>query len=323
VSSYGPPPARALVSSKPPSNVDTTLSDADHAKLVRRRWTRGIAVVLFCFLAGAGIAAGVAWKTGQLAPVEAPTLDFTALRANEALKREQFTEPPGNNVRDITNEGFRIWPNAPKLVEVRERAAAVLVQQALGRRFSGDVVEALRLAKTARELDPHNASAQHLVETYEAELATPFPTSLPQPTGSAAGGKPPPATSQALAYRVILDASAPRPRLGQPVEFVARISTGAGAAPRGKPESPTLEIQGPGLGGGVKITTLPDAAGAQHATYTFLEAGRYEVVFTTRVDGVSLRASRVVTSGEEARAPATATPTAIPTPTTSGSVTWL
>jgi serine/threonine-protein kinase len=321
-----PPPARiAPPPSKPPSGVDTTLSDEDHARLVRRRWTRGFALILLCFVAGAGIAAGLAWKMGKLEPAaQTSSVDETVHRANEALKKDHFVEPPGDNVRDITDEGLKRWPGNDRLLEIRERAANDLVQQALARRFSGDVVEALRFAKMARELDPGNASAQHLVETYEAELATPFPSNLPAPPQPGVSGKTP--APQVLAYRVILEPSVPRPRVGQPVEFVARISTGTGAPPRGKPESPTIEIDGPGLGNGVKISTIGDASGAQRATYTFLDAGKYEITFTTKVDGVSLRANRTIVSGEAPQVPATApttSPTLAPVPTTSGSVKWL
>jgi serine/threonine-protein kinase len=317
-------PRAAALPSKPPSGVDTTLSDEDHARLVRRRWTRGIAIILLCFVAGAGIAAGVAWKMGQIGPVEQPTsgLDETVQRANRALRQDRFVEPPGDNVKDITDEGLRKWPGENALLEVRERAATELVQQALAKRFSGDVVESLRLAKMARDLDPGNATAQNLIEQYEAELATPFPSSTPaSPSASAAGKTYVPA--QVMAYRVILDASTLRPRVGQPVEFVARISTGSGGAPRGKPENPTLEIDGPGLGDGVKVQTIADAANAQRASYTFQDGGKYEVTFSTRVDGVALRATRTILVGEPAPPPMPTGTTPNLVPSASGSVKWL
>ena len=58
----------------------------------------------------------------------------------------------------------------------------------------------------------------------------------------------------------------------------------------------------------------------QRGGYTFLEAGRYEVTFSTRVDGVSLRASRAIVVGDpQQQAPPNIPPTA---PSGSG-VKWL
>src|SRR5690606_3292837 len=66
--------------------------------------------------------------------------------------------------------------------------------QAITQRSAGDVLEALKLAKVAHELDPHDASAKRLVEQYEGEIANFSPSAAP--TLQKPPERPPPSTTK-------------------------------------------------------------------------------------------------------------------------------
>jgi hypothetical protein len=247
------------------------------------------------------------------------------------MYKHRFVAPAGDNVRDITDEGLKKWPNDPRLLDIRMRSANELVTQATVQRSAGDIVEALRLARAAHELDPNDASAKRLVDQYDGELAaftTPTATPLvkPPPSVAATNGRPvqpasAPASSSAVsAYKVLLDANVGAPHVGQTVEFTARV-----APTKGTFEGASFVITGPGLGGGATMPAQSPAAGVFKASFAFLEAGRFDVTFTTQADGKPLRAARSLTAGDapapKPHEPAKPPPSPAPAPT--GSVKWM
>jgi eukaryotic-like serine/threonine-protein kinase len=299
------------------------------------RKSRSILFVVLCFVLGAGIASGLAWKMGKLGGSEVDDERYVS-RATDAMYKNRFAAPPGDNVRDITDEGLKKWPNHHRLLDIRMRAANELVSQAMTQRASGDIMEALRLARVAHDLDPNDASAKRLVEQYETEVAS-FTTPTAPPLGktppalpltatgkgpagpvvppSASGGTGPAAP---VAYKVILDASVGQPRLGQTVEFTARL-----APAKGNFESPVFAISGPGLGAGVTMPAQSPSPGVFKASYVFMEPGHFDVAFSTLADGKPLRAGRSLTAGESPKPPP---PDPAPKPTTpppAGSVKWM
>lgn len=321
-----PPPAP---SSRPlaPHATSNTVDGAT-------RPSRGIMFVLFCFVLGVIIAAGWAYRAGKLGTDDEER--FVA-RATDAMFKNRFVTPPGDNVRDITDEGLKRWPNHHRLLDVRMRAANELTQQAMTQRSAGDIAEALRLARAAHELDPNDASAKRLVDQYESELgsfATPTAPPLakppPPPTPAAHSGRPAPspavspappgpatAAPAATAYKVLLETSVTQARLGQTVEIVARV-----APPKGDFESPTFVITGPGLGGGARMAAQNPSPGVFRGSFAFLEAGRFEIAFVTQIDGKPLRAARAIGAGDAPAPrpdPGPATPPTAPT----GSVKWM
>jgi hypothetical protein len=106
--------------------------------------------------------------------------------------------------------------------------------------------------------------------------------------------------------------------VGQPVELVGRV-----AQAKGKPEAGEFTITGPGLAG----VRLPanEENGLFRAGYTFFEAGKFDVVFTVKVDGAVIRASRTIAPGDGTAptAPPPTTNTTAPPPPPSSSVKWL
>jgi serine/threonine-protein kinase len=322
VTEYGSPvpparePSRPSYPSRPsrPPEVDTTLGDAEPASRGRFRTA---ALVALCFLLGVLVAAVAAYKMGRAGP-DAGREELVS-RTQDALGRRHFVEPPGDNVRDLSAEGLRRWPGDSRLVQARARAAEELVGQASAAK--GD--EALRLARLARDLDPANAQAKKLVSELEEGSPTPPTSSSAPPTvpplrgtttaPTGAGTVAPPAGPA----KVTLDVTNPKPRVGQPIELVAKVTSPSKA----KATEAEFTITGPGLAG-VRLPANEDG-GLFRAGYTFFEAGKFDVVFTAKVDGASVRTSRVVTPGDGATVtpPPPASTTAPPPP--SSSVKWL
>ncbi|AKU94200.1 serine/threonine protein kinase [Labilithrix luteola] len=291
------------------------------------RRTRAVLFVVLCFVLGAGLAAVIAWRMGRLGTDDGATEDRYVARATEAMFKNRFVEPPGENVRDITSEGLKRWPNAPRLLDVRMRAANELVTQAIAQRAAGDVAEALRIAKSAHELDPNDASSKRLVDQYEGELANFAASSAPplKPAPPVNGKVPSVAASPVVpvngAYKVLLDLNIAQPRIGQTVEFTARI-----APAKGTFEEPVFIITGPGIAG-VRMPAQAVQPGVYKGAYAFLEGGKFEIVFSTQADHKPLRATRSLVAGDApapkppAEAPAPTTPPAAPAPTPS--VKWM
>jgi len=335
---------RLPVSDAPPSapstaprstRRSTTLESADEP-----RPSKGLAFVVLCFVLGAAIAAGWAWKMGKLGGTADVDDEAYVSRATDAMYKHRFVAPAGENVRDITDEGLKKWPNDHRLLDIRMRAASELVSQATAQRSAGDIVEALRLARAAHDLDPNDASAKRLVDQYDAELAafttpTAPPLNKPPVVPSATGkpvvpaglppGPPAPPASAAAAYKVILEANVVTPRLGQTVELTARVAPTKGAF-----DGASFMITGPGLGGGATMPAQSPSPGVFKASYAFLEAGRFEVTFTTQADGKPLKAARSLTAGEAPAPPTPKLPDPGPKPSPSppgpaptGSVKWM
>ena len=330
-----PPPA-AVEDSEPPSRragaaAKKAVTKIEEAQPKPRG--RGILFVVLCFVLGMALAAGWAWKMGKLGGGTEGDDERYVVRATDAMYKNRFVTPPGDNVRDITDEGLKKWPNDHRLLDVRMRAANELVSQAMVQRTAGDIVEALRLARAAHELDPADASAKRLVDQYDAELAafttptapplgkTSASPSAPLPTGKTtvpvvvppASAAPAPATP----FKIILEANVGQPRLGQTVEFTARIAPSKGAF-----ENASFSITGPGLGGGVTMTAQSPSQGVFKASYAFLEGGRFDVTFATQADGKPLKAGRALVAGESAPKPPDPGPKPV-APAPSSSVKWM
>lgn len=320
-----PEPSSPGLQPKPPSAVDTTLSDAESALLRRRARSRAVVIILLCFAVSVFATAGVLYRMGWLGPeTAANTLDAQVARADEAMRHKRWDSPAGDNVRDLTDEGLARWPHDARLLDIRERAADELVKEAVGRKFEGDLPGALHLARLANQLDPTDTTAQHLVEEYQ-HVDKPPPPDTPKPNTNDAstspihsGPKPPgpgPGPTLAPTAKVSIDAAPAHPRVGQPVAFTAKVTNAAGAAPKVL-EDVHFKLNGPGLTPDTRLTPIGDAPGTYRSAFTFFEAGKYELTFEARVDGVLIRTVRQVVAGDD-------TPGPNPPPPPSSSGKWL
>jgi hypothetical protein len=121
--------------------------------------------------------------------------------------------------------------------------------------------------------------------------------------------------------RLSLDASSTRPGLGQPVDFIARLASSSGTAPRIEGEH--FHIAGPGLTGGTELPAPDDGSGAYRTTFTFLQAGRFDVQFIARIDGAPTTATRAVFVAAPAAAPRPPPAATPPLPPPGSSAKWL
>ena len=300
------PSQRALPThppSKPTSSADITLGDDDDVKLPGRG--RAVIVILVCFFIGVTGAVGIAYKLGLIgAGVGAQVSLQTYIdKANDAILHHRWDAPPGDNVRDVTNDGLSQFPNNAELLEVRGLACDEIVKNAKKRKTEGDIAEALRLAKLAHELDPTDADASDLARTYQQVLddATSIAplSSVGSPSSSGRAG-----AIVATSFSAVVDATNSAPRVGQPVEFVARVFASPPNTARAKIDGPTFVIAGAHLAG------VSDESGAFHATYTFDRAGKYEIQFDAKANTAGVRATRSITVGPaDGRQQPTAQPT--------------
>ncbi len=300
----------------------TRPGDARGARGTPRRLWRALAIVVACFLVGALGTAGIAGRTGWPGArhVLAPNLAEVVARSNDALLHGRWDSPGGDNVRDLTKDGLSRWANEPQLLRIRALACNDIVKAARARRDEGNVSEALRLAKLAYQLDPSDDVAQRFAAEMESQAQAPPTDSVPPLASSRA----PTLTSAALvAARATIDASNPKPGVGQPIDFSARVLSASGPMPRAKIEGATFRISGLGIAPGTKLDAVDDGSGVWRASFTFLQGGRFEVTFVARADGASVRAVRVVQVGSdsEAKAPPPAPSGDAPAPASSAK--WL
>jgi serine/threonine-protein kinase len=150
----------------------------------------------------------------------------------------------------------------------------------------------------------------------------------PEPTTSAtsvssipplATGKP---SAGATASRATVDVSSARPAIGQPVDLVGHLLGG-----HAKVDGAHFHISGPGIAPGTDVSAVDDGTGAYHASFTFMQAGRFEVDFVAHADGALTRAARLLVVGDgrsasPAAAPTDAQPTT-PAPAATPSSKWM
>ena len=335
---YTPPSPDAILRTpsspevmRTPSSPHVTTPPPQPAEPAPR--SRGLLLVAGFFLVGVGLAGGWAYKTGKIGPAdEAVEEERLVARATDAMFKNRFDAPPGENVKDLTDEGLRRWPGDRKLLDLRVRTANELISQAIAQRSTNDVHEALRLVRLALVLDPDDAAAKRLASQYEAELASfsasaapplkppPLATVAPLPGGSKRPNPPPAASSAQPAaaqveYKALVDVSVATPRLGQTVEITAKVMP-----PKGDFADPGFTIVGPGVPGGVRLPAITTAAGVFKASYAFLEPGKFDVQFLTQAEGNKVvTAKRTVVASSDVPPAPSAPPSAAPT----ASVKWM
>ena len=123
-----------------------------------------------------------------------------------------------------------------------------------------------------------------------------------------ATGKP---SAGATASRATVDVSSARPGIGQPVDLVGHLLGGAHA----RVDGAHFHISGPGIAPGTDLSAVDDGTGAFHASFTFMQAGRFEVDFAARADGAQTRAARLLVVGDGKTASPAGTSTDVQPPT--------
>lgn len=255
------------------------------------------AIVFLCFLAGAVGSVFLAKRFGVVGgEVDDKSVDKYVERANLALMEERWNAPPGNNVVEITDEGLLRWPNDPKLIDVRRRAARELVQDAGAQLYQGNVAQATRLLQIAKQLDPANLDVQPMLDKLAATDAAAPPVKVdagvaPRPTFTGTGGG---TVVVPVPARAAIESNPPKPHPGQAVEIVVRVFGPNNTAPKTAPTDVIVTVGGPNVPAGTRIPVIADGTGVVRGGLTFFEAGRYDVSFSGKVDGVPVKAASVL-----------------------------
>jgi serine/threonine-protein kinase len=316
LSKYKPPTDPRPVDDVPPSSEEP-ISEIPGVGSERNRRVRMIAIVILCFLVGATGSVFLAKHFGVVgAESDDKLVDKEVERANRAIIEERWNSPPGDNVVDITDEGLRKWPNDPKLVEVRKHAARELVEGAGAKLYQGDAATATRLLLIAKQLDPSNADVQPMLDRAAAGTDAGVP-----PAKADAGAGPRPTTTvantgtagfvPAVAPRATIETNPPKPHPGQAVEIVVKLFGPNNTAPKTAPGDSIVTVTGPNVPAGTRIPVIPDGTNVVRGGLTFFEAGRYDIAFSGKVDGVAVKATgSVVVAAAAAPGPPDAAPTA-------------
>jgi len=327
------PVSRTVAFASSPTSVDFA-ADAIRS---RRAWAHPRTLAVAGIVAGVLGVATLTWRgvSGSASALGSPRSGAVAAAENARLL-QHWDAPPGDNVRDITDQALARWPNDAELLGVRRRAASDLLQAARSRHDVGDTLDAVDWAKLAGQLDPSNREAKALAVQWSAppaEVSAVAPESVPPlartngvPSGpSVAAATAANANGAAPAVRVALDASNARPAVGQPVDFVARVS----GPPGSRFDAASFHIAGPGLSAGTDMPAADDGSGVLRTTFTFMQAGRFEVTFNGRTASGPVRAARSVAVGDPSASsrtpavpPAAASPPAAPPPQSAGQK-WL
>ena len=308
-------PPSPMRPSKPPSSVDSTLGEGDDLKLPTQRG-RAALIVFLCFLLGVSGATGIAYKLGFIGSAAPAPMSLNACvsKATDALLHQRWDAPPGENVRDITNEALTRFPNDPQVLHIREVACDEIVKVARKRKSDSDLTEALRLVKLAHELDPSDDDANTLARMYQMDVDE---GSSIAPLGGADGALSPSGRAAIIAtsFSATIDVSTASPRAGQQVELVAHIGTIPPGAARPNVSGATFVIAG------THVVANADESGVFRAPYTFNQPGKVTVEFQAKANAASVRASRTVTVVAAPAPPEPAQPLPPPQPPPSATAT--
>jgi serine/threonine-protein kinase len=158
--SQGPRTSQSESASIPPFHADSGPGPEARSQRTRGHLRRD-AVIVGCFLLGGGLAVLSARLLGAFDPPP-PTAQQYVDRANAAVAVSAWDAPAGENVRDITDAALQRFPGSKPVLDVRRHAVRILVRRAKAAR-DVDATQALRLARIARDLDPHDADTAELL----------------------------------------------------------------------------------------------------------------------------------------------------------------
>ncbi len=201
-SSRPPPSSPAPASHAPPSSPSPHSSPAPPSGRpsalslppVPTRGPSRVAFIAGSFVFGAAISVAIAFALGAFERDDRPTPATYANRAKAAMAASAWDDPPGENVKDLTETALRRWPGAEPILAVRRDAATRLTDRAETLRATEEE-EAIHMAELAVDLDPSSQRARALLRSLRV-ASTPSP-----PVGTDAG-------------RTAEPEAAPSPKLG-------------------------------------------------------------------------------------------------------------
>jgi serine/threonine-protein kinase len=275
-----PPPHIATAPALPvPSALAATLDD--HAAFPARgsvpsetpapRSRAWIVAVVMAFLLGGAVAAIAMQRAHAVDAERAAYLE----NARGVLADGHYTAPPGENVKDLVDQGLRKWPGDTELKKLRSDAEHEMITMAIAARESGDVMGARNLARDAHALDPTDNSARYMHAQADDDLK-----------GIASG-----TTLNSGNPRLVFE-SPPNAKPGERVEMTCRVVPGQ-AGPKAKVSNVKVSLLPNGqTTGGTPVTLTQTDAWNVRALLTAPAPGSYDVSFEANVDGTVVRAMR-------------------------------
>ncbi len=272
----------------------------------KRRRGRSRTVFLFvaCFLVGVIGAATFAYKMGYVGPrtTDPNSLESYRQRATKAFHAQHWDSPAGDNVKDLTNEGLAKYPHDPRLLELRAQSTDELVKDAVAEKYLGHMDQAAHLAQLAHQLDPTDVAAEHLAAEYAQPEA--IVDAGAAPVRDAQAGTVHSSTTNTTGTtgtivapqsgtRAAIDVSPGKPAILAPVAITIHLTVN-GAAPKALPDAISLTVSGPDVPPGTLIPILAENPSTVRGALSFMVPGKFELVFTGKVDGAAVKVSRTV-----------------------------
>ncbi len=235
-----------------------------------RAW---MVIALLAFLLGGAVAA-IAMQRSQ------PKVDVERVAYLEnvrgVLADGHYVAPPGENVKDLVDQGLHKWPGDNELKRLRSDAEHEMITMAIAARESGDVMGARNLARDAYGLDPTDNSARYMRAQADDDLK-----------GISSG-----ITVNAGAPRLVFE-SPPIAKPGERVEMTCRVVPGqAGSKAKVSNVRVSLLPNGQTTGGTPVSLSQTDAWNVRALLTAPATVGSYDVSFEASVDGVVVRAMR-------------------------------
>lgn len=254
-------------------------------------------------------------------PVFAHALEPTPSPSPPRAERTEYALPPPalGTAQQYGHYGSAHIPSPPQDDDARRPIPAwlwIVACFGVGAMLTGG---ALHLFQRQKPVPPPIAIAPGTVES-NVELAPPVHDNkienTPPLQASSTAVTTAPSTSAAVASRAkaTLTLAPEKPSIGQTVRFIGAFTGGSNIA------GAELAIRGATMPNGVRITAAREGA-SYRAEYTFLEGGKFDVVFSAKVDGADTRTARTIQIGEVKTAPlppnvSPPTPTTGPAPRT-------
>jgi eukaryotic-like serine/threonine-protein kinase len=257
----------------PPREISVRPPFPSHGPESRRAGKRNTTfVILLAFMLGVALTALVMQYLAHRPDPDNAEHAAHVERARRALANGHYTEPPGDNVRELVNVGAKRWPDDAELARIQSDAAHELVTRAMAARSGGDVAGARDLARSAHDLDPTDGTARLLLAQYDDELVS---------SGADGGGL--------ASLQVTLDVPIGRTRPGGRAELVAKITKGSSQGVTGA----QFVVTGPGLAAdGITLPAI--GTGPFRAVFSAPREGSYGVQFEANVEGATVRADRTL-----------------------------
>ena len=171
------------------------------------------------------------------------------------------------------------------------------MKDAVAEKYLGHLDQAAHLALLAHQLDPTDVAAEHLASEYaqppdavlDAGVARDAQTSTVHTSATTTGTTVAPQTGA----RAVIDVAPGKPGVLVPVTITIHLSVN-GAAPKALPDAISLLVSGPDVPPGTLIPIVAENPSTVRGALSFMVPGKFELVFTAKVDGTAIKVSRTV-----------------------------